>query len=68
MNAGDSNSAKTLDLEIKAQAADWRVPIMAYLRDPGRGAERNIRCLVFKYILNDDELYLGLPKVYFSSV
>ena len=30
---------------------------MSYLRDPGRGAERNIHCLAFKYILIDDELY-----------
>ena len=36
---------------------DWRVPIISYLKDPGRGAERNIRCLAFKYILVDDELY-----------
>ena len=30
---------------------------MSYLRDPGRGAERNIRRLAFKYVLIDDELY-----------
>jgi hypothetical protein len=30
---------------------------MAYLRDPSRGAERNIRRLAFKYILIDDVLY-----------
>ena len=36
---------------------DWRVPIIAYLKDPGHGAERNIRRLAFKYILIDDELY-----------
>ena len=30
---------------------------MAYLKNPGRGAERNIRHLAFKYILVDDELY-----------
>ena len=27
------------------------------LEDPGHGAERNIRCLAFKYILIDGELY-----------
>jgi hypothetical protein len=27
------------------------------LRDPGRGVEKNIRRLVFKYVLLDDELY-----------
>ena len=30
---------------------------MTYLKDPGHGAERNIRRLAFKYILIDDELY-----------
>ena len=33
------------------------MPIITYLRDPGRGAERNIRRLAFKYVLIDDELY-----------
>ena len=27
------------------------------MRDPGRGAERNIRRSAFKYVLIDDELY-----------
>jgi len=30
---------------------------MSYLRDPGRGAERNIQRLAFKYVLINDELY-----------
>ena len=38
-----SNSAKKDDLIILAEAQDWRVPLMSYLRDPGHGAERNIR-------------------------
>ena len=49
-------SAKKDDSIISAEAQDWRVPLMSYLRDPGRGAERNIRRLVFKYVLIDDEL------------
>ena len=36
---------------------DWRMPIIKYLKDPGRGAERNIRRLAFKYILIDDEFF-----------
>ena len=40
-----------------AKVADSRVPIVTYLKDPGHGAERNIRRLAFKYILIDDELY-----------
>ena len=35
---------------------------MSYLRDPGRGAERNIRRLAFKYVLIDDEIYRRTTK------
>ena len=55
--AASSNSAKKDDSIVSAEAQDWRVPLMSYLRDPGRGAERNIRRLAFKYVLIDDELY-----------
>ena len=55
--ATGSDSAKKDDSIISAEAQDWRVPLMSYLRDPGRGAERNIRRLAFKYVLIDDELY-----------
>ena len=33
------------------------MPIISYLKDSSRGAERNIRHLAFKYILVEDELY-----------
>ena len=33
------------------------MPIIKYLKNPGRGVERNIQRLAFKYILVDDELY-----------
>ena len=33
------------------------MPIIKYLKNPGRGVEKNIRHLAFKYILVDDELY-----------
>ena len=46
----------------KAEVADWRVPIVTYLKDSGHGAERNIRRLAFKYILIDDELYCQTAK------
>ena len=55
--AVDSNSARKDDSINAAEAQDWRVPLISYLRDPGHGAERNIRCLAFKYVLIDDELY-----------
>ena len=53
----NSNSAKNSTQKIEAEAQDWRVPIVSYLKDPGRGAEGNIQRLTFKYILVDDELY-----------
>jgi hypothetical protein len=46
-----------VDKTVKAKAEDWRMPIIIYLKDPGRGVERNIQRLEFKYILLDDELY-----------
>ena len=53
----NSNLAVNFDQKIGAKVEDGRVPIITYLRDPSRGAERNIRRLSFKYILVDDELY-----------
>ena len=35
---------------------------MTYLKDPGHGAERNIRRLAFKYVLIDDELYRRIAE------
>ena len=55
--AENSESAATSNSKGKAEVADWRVPIVTYLKNPGHGAERNIRRLSFKYILIDDELY-----------
>ena len=52
-----SNSAGVSTQKVEAEVQDWRVPIISYLKDPGRGGERNIRRLAFKYILIDDELY-----------
>ena len=45
------------DSIIKAEDQDWRSPIIYYLKDPSRAAERKIRRMAFKYILIDDELY-----------
>jgi hypothetical protein len=52
-----SDSAEKVDKTVKAEGGDWRIPIVTYLRYPGRGAERNIQLLAFKYVLLDDELY-----------
>ena len=52
-----SDSVKKDDSIVSAESQDWRVPLISYLRDPGRGAETNIRRLAFKYVLIDDELY-----------
>ena len=38
--AASSNSAKKDDSIVSAETQDWRVPLMSYLRDPGRGAEK----------------------------
>ena len=53
----NSSSAENFDRKVQAEVQDWRKPIIKYLRDPGHGAERNIRRLAFKFILVDDELY-----------
>src|SRR6185503_18873227 len=53
----DPNSSLKDDLIVTAEGQDWRVPLISYLRDPGHGAERNIRRMAFKYVLIDDELY-----------
>ena len=53
----NNESAATSNSKGKAEVVDCRVPIVTYLKDPGHGAERNIRRLAFKYILIDDELY-----------
>ena len=50
------------DLIIAAEDKDWRIPLISYLRDPGRGAERNIWRLAFKYVLIEDELYRRTTK------
>jgi hypothetical protein len=55
--AANSDSAKKVDSIVSAEAQDWRVPLISYLRDPSRGVERNIRRSAFKYVLIDDELY-----------
>ena len=52
----DTNLAAKDDSIIKAEDQDWRVPLISYLKDPGRGAERNIQSMAFKYVLRDDEL------------
>ena len=53
----DQTAENTDSAMKKAEDQDWRVSIISYLKDPGRGAERNIRRAAFKYILIDDELY-----------
>ena len=53
----DTNSAKKDGSIIKIEDLDWRVPIIAYLKDRGRGAERNIRHIAFIYVLIYDGYY-----------
>ena len=60
--AENAVSAIKDDSIIEAEDQDWQVPIISYLKDPSRGAERNIRCMAFKYVLFDDELYHRTAK------
>ena len=55
--AVENSCSAQFDLKSKAETSDWRMPIITYLKDPGHGAERNIRRLTFKYILIGYELY-----------
>jgi hypothetical protein len=57
VSAESSNSVEKVDKTVKVEGGDWRIHIVTYLRNPGRGAERNILRLAFKYVLLDDELY-----------
>ena len=41
-SADNTNSAIKDDSIIKAKDQDRRVPLMSYLKDPCRGAERNV--------------------------
>ena len=61
------NSAKNSTQKVEAEVQDWRVPIVSYLKDPSRGAERNIRRLAFKFILIEVSCIVELPKMYSSS-
>ena len=55
--AENSESAATSNSKGKAEVADWRMPIVTYLKDHGHGAKRSIRHFAFKYTLIEDELY-----------
>ena len=65
--AENSKSAVALNSKGKAEVADWRVPIVTYLKDPGHGAERNIQRLAFKYVWSTMSFIVGPPKMYFSN-
>jgi hypothetical protein len=36
---------------------DWRRPIIEYLQDPSKRADRTVRRMAFKYVLMDNDLY-----------
>ena len=50
--ASDPNSAMKDDLIIAAEDQDWRIPLISYLRDPGRGAEK-------KYLAFGSQIYFN---------
>ena len=43
-----ANSAMKDDLIIKAEDQNWRVPLIFYLKNSGRGAEKNTWRMAFK--------------------
>ena len=51
------SAGNTDSVTKETEDQDWRVCIISYLKDPGRGAERNIPRAAFKYVLIDNELY-----------
>jgi hypothetical protein len=61
MGAGPSNVAGKVLLidsaDNRADAIDWRSPIINYLRNPDVRTNRNVRRTTFKYVLMSDELY-----------
>ena len=55
-----AQSAENTDSVVeRAEDQDWRVPIISYLKDPGRGVERNIRRAAFKYVLINENFIIG---------
>ena len=50
----DQIAENTDSVMKKAKDQDWRVPMIFYLKDPGCGAESNIRRAAFKYVLIDN--------------
>jgi hypothetical protein len=44
-------------VDNRADAFDWRTPIINYLRNPSVRTDRNIRRTTFKYVLMSNELY-----------
>ena len=62
------SSAEISTQKVEAEVRDWRVPIISYLKDPGRGVERNIRRLAFKYILLTMSFIVEPPMMFFSSI
>jgi hypothetical protein len=41
----------------KADAIDWRTPIINYLQNPSVRTDRNVRHTTINYVLMSDELY-----------
>ena len=63
--AENNKSADSSNSKGKAEVADWRVSIVAYLKDPGNGAERSIWHL--NTLWTTMSFIVEPPKIYFSS-
>jgi hypothetical protein len=65
-DTGPSDSNRDIALVNSANnltdAVDWRTPMIAYLCIPSIRANRNVRRMVFMYVLTDDELYRQISR------
>jgi hypothetical protein len=62
MSASDSSVALIDLVNDAANTIDRRTPFVTYLHDPSIRTNRNIRLVVFNYVLIDDELYHRTPS------
>jgi hypothetical protein len=52
-----SNWPSGTSSDVGADLYDWRIPLLAYLRDPSAKIDKSVRRSAFKYMLHNNELY-----------
>ena len=63
---GNCSSADKSNQKVEAVVQDWRMPIITYLKDPSRGADRNIRHLNIIWLTMS--FIVEPPMIFFSNV